>query len=77
MHQSELFGKTISVSRARGSTMDKKRAVWEKEADTWVEDVETERAQKLGTFGRIIETSVVFSQISLLASRKITRKGMH
>jgi len=46
MHQSELFGKTISVSRARGSTLDKKRAIWEKEADEWVEEVENERAEQ-------------------------------
>ena len=46
MHQSELFGRTVSVSRARGTTQDKKRAVWEREADTWVEDVESERAEQ-------------------------------
>ncbi len=46
MHQSELFGKTISASRARGTTLDKKKALWEKEADAWVEDVEQERSNK-------------------------------
>ncbi len=46
MHQSELFGRTISATRARGTTLDKKKALWEKEADAWVEDVEQERAGK-------------------------------
>jgi peptidyl-prolyl isomerase E (cyclophilin E) len=80
MHQSELFGRSISATRARGTTLDKKRALWEKEADTWVEDVEQERSSKktaektrdqqrkedgMGEADRLFSRPIVFFELSL------------
>ena len=46
MHGSELFGKTISATAARGTALDKKKALWEKEGDNWADEVEDQRAMK-------------------------------
>ena len=91
MHQAELFGKTISVARARGSTLDKKRAVWEREADTWVEEVEAERAQKVdsekmhelrtmaardGQTQQVMERPAVFFELAFDDGRSLGRVEM-
>lgn len=46
MNGAELFGKSVRCAVAKPSNVDRKKAVWEKEGDVWVEQVEKERAGK-------------------------------